>query len=532
MNTRRLLVLITLSLVTMAGRGMAPSNAYARQAPAPESGFTADASALERSLEARFVGRKNIDVRKYGAKADAQSDENCTMSARSTALICEKRNFGAADVGKVISIKGAAAGQRQLITVIAGYVDPERVTLRDESLGDVSHTGIIWGTDNLIAFQTALNAAAGQSLIIPPGGFLIKVSAKVQLEVPSDTLIAQQKGGTLYMVGVSGAPRGDASIRLFHLPENTHDVLIDGLHCSGEDFPYSLVPMNQSECIGGVGVQPEALRDITVMRSTFENLYGFSVHDAGTGLRFHAIGNYFSHTSKGININADYSNQVENVFEADGGLEASGSNSNYSDNRFHNCTGQYTMSLGGRTTLPAGSGSVAEGNVIDGLSTGPLGAISVANGFNDGIVSGNRISGLRGLQIGINLSHSNYPAGTDGNLIANNEIEGIAESRGIIVGGGVHSSRLERNRTAGTMYGAIISGSQTRSHDNLWSGSFRDLAIVSHGNEARDVEVKGDVLINGSYEIIGQATVTKESYVVRSPGGQEIPLRTRNEALR
>ncbi len=499
---------------------------------AAESKPSVDASALERSIEARFAGRKEFDVLKYGARADAKSDESCAAPARSTALVCTTPTFKSSDVGKVISIKGAGAGKRQLITTIAGYLDPEHIVLRDESAENVSATGIIWGTDNLAAFQLALDAAAGQRLVIPAGAFLVKVSTQAQLEIPSDTVISQKKDGTLYMVGVSGTPSGDAWMRLFHLPENTHDVLFDGLHCRGENFPYAVVPMNQSECIGGVGFHSDALRDITVMRSTFENLYGFSVHDAGTGMRVNAIANYFTHTSKGLNINAEYSIQVSNTFDADCGLDGSGSSSTYSNNLFHDCTGQYTMSLGGRTTLPAGTSSVAESNVIDGLGISALGGISVANGFNDGEISRNRITGLRGLQIGINLSHSDYPAGTDGNRITDNEIGGVANTRGIIVGGGVHGSRLERNRTAGTMYGAIISGSHTRSRDNVWNGSFSALSIVSHGNEARDVDVEGDVLIDGSYEIIGQATVTKESYVLRGQDGQKIPLRAKNEALR
>jgi len=504
--------------------------------PAPqlatESRPTADASAVERLIEARFAGRKHFNVMKYGAKRDAKSDDSCTVAARSTTLGCTNQDFKAADVGKVISIKGAAADQRQLITVIAGYIDPEHVALRDESAENVSRTGIIWGTDNLTAFQSALNAAAGQRLVFPLGAFLVKVSTKAQLEVPSDTVIFQEKGGALYMVGVSGTPSGDAGVRLFHLPENTHDVLFDGLYCKGENSPYTVIPMNQSECIGGIGFHPESLRDITVMHSSFENLYGFSVHDAGTGMRIDAIANYFSHTSKGLNINADYSVQLNNTFDADGGLEGSGGSSAYNNNRFRICTGQYAMSLGGRTNLPDGAYSVAQGNVIEGLGASALGAISVANGFTHGIVSKNRIADLRGSQIGINLSHSDYPAGTDGNLIADNEIEGGASARGIIVGGGVHGTRLERNQTAGTMYGAIISGSQTKSRDNVWSGGFKDLSIISHGNEAREVEVRGDILVNGSYEIIGQATVTPDCYFLRSWHGEEVPLRAKSVSLR
>jgi len=479
--------------------------------PAPqlatESRPTADASAVERLIEARFAGRKHFNVMKYGAKRDAKSDDSCTVAARSTTLGCTNQDFKAADVGKVISIKGAAADQRQLITVIAGYIDPEHVALRDESAENVSRTGIIWGTDNLTAFQSALNAAAGQRLVFPLGAFLVKVSTKAQLEVPSDTVIFQEKGGALYMVGVSGTPSGDAGVRLFHLPENTHDVLFDGLYCKGENSPYTVIPMNQSECIGGIGFHPESLRDITVMHSSFENLYGFSVHDAGTGMRIDAIANYFSHTSKGLNINADYSVQMYNHFEEDGGMESGGAHSVYDRNIFRRCSGQYTLSLGGRTGSPAGTGTVARGNDIENPAPRALGAIAASNGFSEGEISGNTITGLSGAQIGIVMIDNGYPASADNNVIARNTIIGAGSSKGVYVAN-VKGTKLIGNKVEVGLVALLVSGgNNTESTSNSWSGKFQDIYVKGTGN----LRVHGDWLANGVFVAAGDVTFAPDS---------------------
>jgi hypothetical protein len=519
-NVLLVLVAVTLSTTHVLNAALPVSS----QTQHANTEFTMDPSAFEQVITAHFAKRKHINVMKYGAKADAKTDEACSTIAGSKILTCSDRAFAISDVGKIITVKGAAFNRRQFITIISGYKDPQHIYLRDSASETTSGTGVIWGSDNLFAFQTALNAAAGLRLDIPAGNFLLLISKTVQLEVPSGTAIFQRDGSTVYMVGVSGTPREDMNVRLFHLSEGTHDVLFYGLHCSGENLPYSITSMNQSECIGGLGVQPEALRDITILHSRFDDLYGFSIHDAGTGLRFSVVTSFFSHTSKGLNVNSDYSVQVNNSFEADAGMEASGSHSIYANNMLYNCTGQYAISLGGRTNLPNAVGSIAQGNVIDGLGPESLGGISVANGFIDGKVSDNRIKGLRLRQIGINLSHSDYPTTTDNNLIVGNEIVGLASSLGIIVGRGVHGTRLEHNRTTGTMYGAAFSGSGTQSRDNFWSGTFKDLSISAHGDEGRNISVQDDFLAHGIYEIHGQATVTSGSYFRQCLSDQEVPM--------
>lgn len=485
-------------------------------------------SDLIHQLRESFSGRKSVTPITFGAKEDATSDSSCAMTVGSPILLCAGHHFKRADTGKVVTVKGAAAEGRQLTTTIVAYSKAGEVRLQDAATTTAVETTAIWGTDNLRAFQQALAAAAGKRLAIPKGNFLVRVSATAQLEVPSNILIAGEPLSAMYVVGVSGTPRGDGGTRLFHLPEGTHDVLFDGIQCIGENQPYSVVSMNQSECIGGVGLRSDSLRDIAVLNSRFENLYGFSVHDAGTGSRFHVIANYFEHTAKGLNVNSDYSILSCNQFNEDGGLEASGSYSSYDYNSFYNCSGQYTVSLGGRTSLPDGIGSESIGNVIERPTAHALGAISVANGFARGKVTDNTIFGLSSAQIGINLSHSDYPATTDGNLIAGNEITGSNASRGIIVGGGVHDTRLDRNKTAGGMYGAIIYGSGTRTQRNIWSGTFKDLSI----SQGHQIDIQGDVLVHGVSEILRGATVTQDSSVhVGREDSAPLPLGAKREKI-
>lgn len=103
-----------------------------------------------------------FDVTAYGAKGDAKVVADGAMASGSTTLTSATANFTAADVGKAISVKGAAAtGVTTLVTTIAAYVSATQVTLAgaNGSGGAVSNAVVIWGTDDTVAIQAAVDAA-------------------------------------------------------------------------------------------------------------------------------------------------------------------------------------------------------------------------------------------------------------------------------------------------------------------------------------------------------------------------------------
>jgi hypothetical protein len=104
----------------------------------------------------------DVTVDAYGAVGDAQVVGDGAMSSGSTTLTSASAAFVAADAGKPISVKGAAAtGVTTLITTISAVNSPTSVTLAaaNASGGALSDAVVIWGTDDTAAIQAAVDAA-------------------------------------------------------------------------------------------------------------------------------------------------------------------------------------------------------------------------------------------------------------------------------------------------------------------------------------------------------------------------------------
>ena len=104
----------------------------------------------------------DVTASAYGAKGDAKVVADGAMASGSATLTSATAGFTPADVGKAVSVKGAAAtGVTTLVTTIAAYVSATQVTLAasNASGGAVSGALVIWGTDDTAAIQAAVNAA-------------------------------------------------------------------------------------------------------------------------------------------------------------------------------------------------------------------------------------------------------------------------------------------------------------------------------------------------------------------------------------
>ena len=103
-----------------------------------------------------------FDVTKSGAKGDAKVVSDGVMGSGVAILTSATAGFTSADVGKSISVKGAAAaGVTTLVTTIASRQSSTQVTLNaaNASGGAISGAVVIWGTDDTTAIQAAVDAA-------------------------------------------------------------------------------------------------------------------------------------------------------------------------------------------------------------------------------------------------------------------------------------------------------------------------------------------------------------------------------------
>lgn len=126
----------------------------------------------------------DVTASAYGATGNGKVVGDGAMSSGSAVLTSATAAFTAADIGKAISVKGAAAtGVTTLVTTIASRQSATQVTLSaaNASGGALSNAVIIWGTDDTAAIQAAVDAAeaylaAGHTLArvyFPAGAYVV-----------------------------------------------------------------------------------------------------------------------------------------------------------------------------------------------------------------------------------------------------------------------------------------------------------------------------------------------------------------------
>lgn len=130
----------------------------------------------------------DVTANAYGAVGDAKVVGDGAMSSGSATLTSATASFTAADQGKAISVKGAAAtGVTTLVTTISTVNSSTSVTLAstNASGGALSNAVVIWGTDDTAAIQAAIDAAESYlsthtyaQVYFPPRAFVVAGALK------------------------------------------------------------------------------------------------------------------------------------------------------------------------------------------------------------------------------------------------------------------------------------------------------------------------------------------------------------------
>jgi len=336
----------------------------------------------------------------------------------------------------------------------------------------VDGAGVIWGTDNYSAFRTAISAAAGKHLIIPAGNYLINTAqGKKAIQVSSDTQVDMDSKGTLYWVGVQNASESSNGWALFNLDSGTKNVILDGIHCVGENLVGLTFVMNNPGCILlGTGVD-----HIWIRNGNFSNSFGHAIEGQSTvGNDVLIVGNTFSHNNDtGVNVNAAHTTIAHNTFINDAGIEAAGAQSHYDNNTLINPVGGPTAIAAGGITAggPYQGGTVIGNQIINPASTSALAALS---GFSRGFISNNTVQGYTGSQFCIEDVYTGY-VHADYNTFANNSCSGTGKA---------------------TFYFNAVKGATL--HTNIENG-MPQFGVLSYGST--EFESLDNVLIGRSYDI-------------------------------
>ncbi len=172
----------------------------------------------------------------YGAVGNGTVLTDGAMTATSTTLTSASASFSAADVGKAIIVKGAAAtGVTSLVTTIASVTNATTAVLTVAATTTVSSAYVLYGTDDTAAIQAAINAADsyatshgyGQCYIppAPNGHFYALASALVKGGATAGnahlTLPVHAVAGNKVTLEICGSGDGTA---LFHWNQTTPQV--------------------------------------------------------------------------------------------------------------------------------------------------------------------------------------------------------------------------------------------------------------------------------------------------------------------
>lgn len=94
----------------------------------------------------------------YGAQGDGQKVADGAITSGTAIVTSASALFTVTDVGKYIKVSGAAAAGADLVTTILSYQSTTQVTLSTNASTTVSGADLIWGTDDTVAIQAAIQA--------------------------------------------------------------------------------------------------------------------------------------------------------------------------------------------------------------------------------------------------------------------------------------------------------------------------------------------------------------------------------------
>lgn len=238
-------------------------------------------------------------VQSYGAVCNAISSATgvTTTGASAATLTDPNAAFASTDVGKVISINGAGTAGTQLVTTIATFISTTQVTLSTPASTAVSPASYVYGTDDTVAIQAAINSGN-------PVAFTGSKPALVASSLTLTTSTARRFWGrgadkypTILYVGtgycfsaVSSTPESPGINSLIHL--NFSGVIVSGFGGTNQSGAWNCdgvykVTLEQSvaELFAGAaanGAQFQNCFNLDFKLSSFLKCGQFGINIAGT----------------------------------------------------------------------------------------------------------------------------------------------------------------------------------------------------------------------------------------------------------
>jgi hypothetical protein len=136
--------------------------------------FQGQSGAQLHDLSASLNGTFNLKSNPYNAVPDAQITADGAMTSGSPTLTSASGPFKVSDLGKAVIVGGAGVSGAVLQSTIASFISPSQVSLNNSAATTTSAAGVLWGTDNRAAIQSAISGSNSQTISwAAPGSYLV-----------------------------------------------------------------------------------------------------------------------------------------------------------------------------------------------------------------------------------------------------------------------------------------------------------------------------------------------------------------------
>jgi hypothetical protein len=136
--------------------------------------FQGASGAQLNDLAASLNGTFNLKSTPYNARPDAQVASDGAMTSGATVLTSTSGPFKVSDLGKAIIVGGAGASGGVLQSTITTFTSASQVSLATSASTTTSAAGVLWGTDNRAAIQSAIAGSSGETIAwAAPGNYMV-----------------------------------------------------------------------------------------------------------------------------------------------------------------------------------------------------------------------------------------------------------------------------------------------------------------------------------------------------------------------
>jgi hypothetical protein len=136
--------------------------------------FQGESGAQLNDLSASLNGTFNLKSTPYNARPDAQIASDGAMTSGSRVLTSVSGPFKVSDLGKAIIVGGAGASGGVLQSTISTFTSPSQVSLATSASTTTSGAGVLWGTDNRAAIQSAIAGSSSETIAwAAPGSYMV-----------------------------------------------------------------------------------------------------------------------------------------------------------------------------------------------------------------------------------------------------------------------------------------------------------------------------------------------------------------------